>query len=255
MSGRLRIVVTGLAATYPFGGVFWDYVQYVLGFRRLGHDVLYLEDTGRWCYDPGAGTFVEGGEANAAALARGLTTLDRDLAGRWFFRDATGRTFGRPWADVAAFCRAADLFLHVSASCWMRDEYFEAGVVAFVDSDPVYTQASIPEYEAGTIDAYGRRRVEMLRRHDVFFTFGENIGRPDCLVPAGVFEWVPTRQPVVLDCFDPRAVPVTARRRVLTTVASWEPSERARWSRGVAYRERSAEFERFLDLPAQSACR
>src|SRR5690606_20573044 len=44
MPDSLRIVVTGLAATYPFGGVFWDYIQYVLGFHRLGHDVLYLED-------------------------------------------------------------------------------------------------------------------------------------------------------------------------------------------------------------------
>ena len=27
----LRIVTTGLAVTYPFGGVFWDYIQYPLG--------------------------------------------------------------------------------------------------------------------------------------------------------------------------------------------------------------------------------
>ena len=32
----IRVAVTGLAATYPFGGVFWDYLQYVLGFHRLG---------------------------------------------------------------------------------------------------------------------------------------------------------------------------------------------------------------------------
>ena len=49
--GRLRIVVSGLAATYPLGGAFWDYLQYVIGLHRLGHDVLDLEDTGSWCYD------------------------------------------------------------------------------------------------------------------------------------------------------------------------------------------------------------
>ncbi len=41
-TGRLRIVISGLAVTYPFGGVFWDYLQYLLGFARLGHDVLYI---------------------------------------------------------------------------------------------------------------------------------------------------------------------------------------------------------------------
>jgi hypothetical protein len=48
----LRIVVTGFVGTFPLGGVFWDYLQYVLGFLQLGHDVMYIEDTGKWCYNP-----------------------------------------------------------------------------------------------------------------------------------------------------------------------------------------------------------
>ena len=52
MSSRLRIVVTGLIAQYPLGGVTWDYFQYVLGLARLGHDVYYIEDTGQWPYTP-----------------------------------------------------------------------------------------------------------------------------------------------------------------------------------------------------------
>jgi hypothetical protein len=54
----MRVVVTGLVATYPVGGVAWDYLQYVEGFRRLGCDVFYVEDTGQWFYDPDARTFV-----------------------------------------------------------------------------------------------------------------------------------------------------------------------------------------------------
>ena len=48
----MRIVVTGLIGQYAFGGVTWDYMQYVLGFRALGHEVWYLEDTSAWAYDP-----------------------------------------------------------------------------------------------------------------------------------------------------------------------------------------------------------
>ena len=252
MRRPLRIAVTGLAATYPLGGVFWDYVQWLLGFARLGHDVLYIEDTGRWVYNPATGTFVNSGEANATVLGEMLKALDPDLAHRWFFRDGTGATFGRSWADVVEFCRTADLFVHVSASCWMREEYLAARRVVFVDTDPMYTQASVPGYLDGTLDDAARARVEMLRRHHVFFTFGENIGGAGCRVPTALFDWIPTRQPVVLDRFEPEAQPVAARRPVLTTVASWEPSEQGPIVEGVVYAGKSREFTRFLELPGRS---
>jgi len=252
MTSGLRIAVTGLAATYPLGGVFWDYLQYALGLHRLGHDVLYIEDTGRWCYDPHGETFVEDGARNARWLARKLAALEPELADRWFFRDAAGSTFGREWRDVARFCRGADLFLHVSASCWMRDEYSAAARVVFVDSDPVYTQAAVPAYLDDSAAPEERTRIEMLRRHDAFFSFGENIGAADCLVPSELFDWVPTRQPVVLDLFSAAAKPPPARRRVCTTVASWEPTEEGPTVYGVTYAGKSAEFERFIDLPARS---
>jgi hypothetical protein len=49
---RLRIVVIGLVAQYPLGGVTWDYLQYPLGLARMGHDVYYFEDSGQWPNDP-----------------------------------------------------------------------------------------------------------------------------------------------------------------------------------------------------------
>jgi hypothetical protein len=48
----MRILVSGLIGQYAFGGVTWDYIQYALGFRALGHDVWYLEDSATWAYDP-----------------------------------------------------------------------------------------------------------------------------------------------------------------------------------------------------------
>ena len=252
-SDRLRIAVTGLAATYPFGGVFWDYIQYVLGFHRLGHDVLYLEDNGRWCYDPALQTFVGDASGNAARLASSLAALDPELTDRWSFRDADGRSHGRSWCDVVRFVREADLFLHISASCWMRDEYWACKRLAFIDSDPMYTQGSVPGYLDGTATQEERDRIEMLRRHDVFFTFAENLDGADCRIPQGVFDWRPTRQPIVLSCFEPDRVSVASRRRTLTTVASWEPTERGPTFAGVRYTGKSTEFLRFQDLPSHVA--
>ena len=49
---KLRIIVGGMVAQYPIGGVAWDYLQYVIGLSQLGHDVIYHEDTWSWPYDP-----------------------------------------------------------------------------------------------------------------------------------------------------------------------------------------------------------
>ena len=54
----MQIVVTGLIATYPLGGLSWDYIQYIQGLHLLGHDVFYLEDTGNWVYNPELSTFT-----------------------------------------------------------------------------------------------------------------------------------------------------------------------------------------------------
>lgn len=255
----LRIAVTGLAAAFPLGGVFWDYIQYLLGLHRLGHDVLYIEDTGKWCYDPIAMTYTASGANNAAYLSAQIAKLDPSLRDRWFYRDSAGQSYGAGWARVVDFCRSADLFVLISGSCFMREEYFAASRVIFIDSDPVYTQGSFLAALKDSGDPIDpadhevRARAEMIARTDRFFTFGENIGRPGCLMPKAGLEWIPTRQPIVMDCFQPAIVAPAARRRVLTTVASWEPAEKAPVIEGVTYAGKSAEFERFIDLPSISS--
>ena len=48
----MRAIVTGMIATYPVGGVAWDYGQYILGLDALGFETYYVEDTGGPTYDP-----------------------------------------------------------------------------------------------------------------------------------------------------------------------------------------------------------
>ena len=118
----MRIVVAGLAATYPLGGVFWDYLQYVQGFADLGHEVLYLEDTGAWCYDPAASTMIESGERSAVWLGGQIEQYLPSLERRWFFRDATGVTFGVAASQARDFCRTAEFFLNVSGTTMLAAE-------------------------------------------------------------------------------------------------------------------------------------
>ena len=48
----MKILVAGIIARYPFGGVTWCSLMYLLGLRALGHEVFYIEDTGECVYDP-----------------------------------------------------------------------------------------------------------------------------------------------------------------------------------------------------------
>lgn len=59
-SSKLRIIVSGLIAQYPLGGISWHYFQYVLGLAQLGHDVYYIEDTGMYPYNPDEGAYQKG---------------------------------------------------------------------------------------------------------------------------------------------------------------------------------------------------
>jgi len=244
--GGLRIVVAGLAATYPLGGVFWDYMHFVLGFHRLGHEVLYVEDPGYWGYDPAARTFVGCGARSAAFLARHIERLEPDLARCWFYRDATGDTYGRAWDEVVRFCQDADLFLNVSASCRMREEYFAAKRLALFDTDPMFTQGSLPGYQAGTLDPENHDRVRTLLRHHVFFTVGLNVGAPDCRIPTGPLQWIPICHPMVRERLQRGQVEPSARRRVLTTVGSWRHTE------DTGGDGKHVEFERFLGVAEAS---
>jgi hypothetical protein len=89
----------------------------------------------------------------------------------------------------------------------------------------------------------------------VFFSFAENISHPDCRVPRQLFDWIPTRQPIVTNQFDKPEFQVfpSARRRVLTTVMSWEPHEKGPVIEGVTYSGKGTEFMQFIDLPRKAA--
>jgi hypothetical protein len=49
---EMKILFAGIIARYPFGGVTWCSLMYLIGLRSLGHEVLYIEDTGECVYDP-----------------------------------------------------------------------------------------------------------------------------------------------------------------------------------------------------------
>jgi hypothetical protein len=238
LASDLRIIVTGLIGQYPLGGVAWDYVQYAVGLARLGHDVYYLEDTGQWPYNPEEGEVSEDPRLTVGHLQGVMSRFG--LGERWSYRfPPEPRWFGMPDSRRRAVLASADLLINVSGALERPAEYREAAPLArfaYVDSDPVFTQAKV----ALAHGQHGFRRTR-IDAHDVHFSFGEALADS---VPDTGHRWRPTRQPVVLDEWQPEPT----GRKAFTTVMNWTSYKPVSWH-GLRLQQKDVEFERFLDLP------
>ena len=186
----MRILFAGIIARYPFGGVTWCSLMYLLGLRALGHEVFYIEDTGECVYDPVLNTRATGSRLRhrlhsqrARAVRPRRSLVVRELR----------RQLSRPRRDdVRRFCADADLFINLSGGSWFwRDEYARIPARSFIDSDPAFTQLAIAKAEPWY--------VEFFQRFDHLFTFGANIGTPASPIPTGAFTWHKTWQPITID--------------------------------------------------------
>ncbi len=246
----MNIVVTGLIATYPLGGVALDYLAYVQGFLQLGYEVFYLEDTGQWLYDPRTFTYTDEVTYNAEYLQRTLARCGDRMRERWALRAPDGTYHGASQQRVREICSSADLFLNVSGGCWLRDDYRGAKRIAYLDSDPCYSQAKLQAVAEGTATEDQAYSVGLIRAHDCFFTFAENIGAKECTIPDCGLTWHPTRQPLVLDDWPYRFDSAATR---YTTVMSWKTDVTLPTLAGRTYGGKDVELRRFLELPKHTA--
>ena len=231
----MRVVLAGIIARYPFGGVTWCSLMYLLALRELGHDVLYIEDTGECVYDPVANAVSLDPSYGTALIHRSLEPFG--LGDRWAFVNYDGTYHGRSAEQVRDFCAGADLYLNLSGGSWFwRDEYRRIPRKAFIDSDPAFTQLAIAKAEPWY--------VEFFRGYDALFTFGANIGTPASPVPTGEFAWRHTWQPIALDQWRTTAPPGDR----FTSVMTWRIESFA-----DVDGNKDQEFVRFMDLPARTA--
>jgi hypothetical protein len=235
---RGRIIVFGILFWYPLAGVTYQFLHYLLALRRLGYDPYYIEDSGRWVYDPALNDLSPDASANVAAVAPILEA--HGFAGRWAFRGhySGGRCYGMSEDEVQRLYREADAFLNVTGAQEIREEHMQCRRRIYVESDPFASQVQVANGNAATIAA--------LDAHDTHFSFGENIGHPDCGVPVERYHWQPTRQPVAIDLWR-HAHPATD---AFTTITTWHNTGKDVEFNGESYYwTKDREFEKYLDLP------
>jgi hypothetical protein len=229
-----RVLFSGSIAGHPsgYGGNTWAFLQWLLGFRRLGFDVYYVEErrTGESMDESLKPVpFME--SANARYFRQVIERFD--LGDRAALLEAgSSAHVGLSREDIEKVAGDIDLFLNQFGGYTAILGRVRRSV--YLDLDPGHTQI----WQEG----YG---VDMrLRGHDLYLTIGLNLGEPDCPLPTCGIRWEKTLFPIVLSEWETPDPPGPA----FTTVANWRDYSWVEW-RGVWYAQKAEAFKAVIDLP------
>lgn len=238
----MRAIVTGMIATYPIGGVVWDYGQYALGLERMGWEVYYLEDTGWMTYDPHKREYGEDPSYGVHFLGESLRFLSPTLGERWHFRAMDGSSYGIAAGVFEELVAGADVLINVSGGTLLRDATMACRRKLLIDTDPGWNHfRNYPRLDKNPSWGGGRG----YRAHDRFFTYALRIGSPECNLPDLGLQWHTTRPPVVPDSWQAEPPATT-----WTTVLTWKNLREAIVHDGVRYGTKEMEFEKVEILPS-----
>lgn len=235
------VIVSGILFWYPLAGVTYQFLHYLIGLRRLGYDPYYVEDSARWIYNPALNDLSPDARDNVAAVAPILE--QHGFGDRWVFRGQYpgGQCYGLSTARLDRLYREAAAFLNVTGAQELRDEHLACPRRLYIESDPVAMQVRVAQGDQSS--------RATLAAHDTLFTFGENLGAADCGVPTEGYQWLPTRQPVVMDLWsDPLIRPGAS----YNTVTTWQNRGKDVEFRGETYFwSKHHEFLKVLDVPSR----
>ena len=236
MASKLRIIVTGLIAQHPdLGGVTWDYLQYVTGLGRLGHDVYYIEDSGEWPYSIGEDTPNNsyGCKRNVDHLSRVMKSFN--LEDKWAYRYPVNNIwFGLDKNKVSDLIKTSDLLINISGTIESPEKYQNIPKRVYIDSDPVFTQIELANGN--------KEREKKIKSHNVHFSFGECLS--NSIENSGI-TWAPTRQPIVLSDWHKRN---DSYRDCITTVMNWSSYKSSIYN-GELYGQKDIEMMKYITLP------
>ncbi len=236
----MTIIFAGTIGLSGLGGQAWAILQYLLGFRALGHEVYYLEDCGRssWVYIWEKEEWTHELDYPAAYVDACLAPFG--FGDRWIYRD-NYRSLGMPLPKFLEVCNTADLLVMRAVPFWnWRTEYEQPRRRAFIDVDPGFTQITLANGDSGWVEGVARAE----RR----FTFGQRIGAPNCPIPQTGGPWLKTVPPVYL----PEWPWTELNGTQFTSVMRWQGFREVTHN-GVSYGQRDKEFPAFLNLPRQTS--
>jgi hypothetical protein len=228
-----KVCILANTIGYPEGGGHaWAYLNWALGLRDAGCEVVWLESLK-------PETPPEEARAKAEALKSRLTRYGLGEALALWVGDESGegtvegypRVDGFPGLEVA---ETADLLLNFRYA--LHDSMLRRfRRTALVDIDP------------GLLQVWLSRSEIQVRAHDRYFTIGETVGQPGTLIPDVGLEWHHTPPPVSLGAWPVHEAPADA---AFTTVSHWYAQEWMMGADGAWYsNDKRSGYLPFLDLP------
>jgi hypothetical protein len=205
-TSRLTILLTGMIAAQPqHGGATWAVLQYVLGFKQLGHDVFFVEPVPHSKLRPSGVPFRQTDTARDFQRLASAYGFSETAA---LLQEGTEDTVGLGYQELRRAAARTDVLVNISGMLTDPGLIESIPRRVYLDLDPAFNQAW---HTSEGIDMH-------FDAHTHFATVGLAIGRPECRVPTCGRTWIPTCPPVVL-----REWPVARgrTRAAFTTVANW----------------------------------
>jgi hypothetical protein len=234
------VLVLGIMGCLPVAGtgVAWNTVQHLIGLRRLGYDVYYVEATAVWPFNATS-------DDCTFPVTYISTLLNRfGFEGKWAYVAAhsDNRCYGLSELEVKELYARADAIINLFGGTILRDEHMRCPIRIYLETDPVVHQLRIANGE--------QRYIDLVGAHTALFTWGFNYGEPDCGVPVTPFTYNPTRPPVILDYWDS---PCNPAARYFTTIGHWDQSVKDLEYDGQRYSwSKHREFLKILELPRRT---
>jgi hypothetical protein len=227
---KTTVCFTAKNIYYPKGGGhFWVPLNWALGFRALGCDVIWLEPI-----DPS--TPVED--------VWTLTKLLKERLEPYGLRNsvALSSITGEP-LDPAAVEGCLDIDAASELTTLLVNLRYD------LPADQVrrFSRSALLDIDPGLLQMWIAVGRYSLAPHDLYFTIGETVGTPAARFPSFGLEWHYTPPPVYLPAWPPASARPTA---AYTTVAHW-------WGEEIDFdgtpinTEKRESFLHYVDLPSR----
>ena len=238
MSPPTILVSGAMANKHLNGGEAWVRLNWLLGLRRLGCQVFFVEQI----------------QSNTCVNDAGTPTRFEESANLRYFKDVMRRfgleesaslvcddgreMHGLAYEQVLDVAGTADVLVNISGHLTLEPILRLVRRKAYIDLDPGFTQFWHAQGHGAHLDG-----------HDFYFTVGENIGTPDCTIPTCDVRWWPKRRFVVLDQW-PICRDGDCNR--FTTVAAWRGAFGPVEYEGHRFGLKVHEFRKFITLPRRA---